>query len=93
MIRCFDEKSPALTLSEVAGRAKLTRASARRILLTLGQLGYARFDGRAFALTPRVLSLGYSYLSSMGFAEVARPYVAEASRLAQESSSICVLAM
>jgi len=91
VMRCFDEKSPALTLSEVATRAKLTRATARRILLTLGQLGYARFDGRAFSLTPRVLSLGYAYLSSMGFVEAVRPYVAEASRLAQESSSICVL--
>ena len=76
----------------MAARAKLTRATARRILLTLCQLGFARFDGRMFSLaTARVLSLGYAYLSSMGFVEAVRPYVAEASRLAQESSSICVL--
>jgi IclR family pca regulon transcriptional regulator len=91
VMRCFDEKNPTLTLSEVASRTKLTRATARRILLTLGQLGYARYDGRAFALTPRVLSLGYAYLSSLGFIDAVRPYVAEASRQAQESSSICVL--
>jgi IclR family transcriptional regulator, pca regulon regulatory protein len=91
VIRCFGDTSPALSLSEVASRAQLTRASARRILLTLTELGYARFDGRLFSLTPRVLGLGYAYLSSIGFAEAARPYVEEASRLAQESSSISVL--
>jgi IclR family transcriptional regulator, pca regulon regulatory protein len=91
VLRCFDEKHRALTLSEVASRASLTRATARRILLTLVGLGYARSDGRSFELTPRVLGLGYAYLSSMGFADAVRPYVAEASRLAQESSSISVL--
>lgn len=91
VIRCFGDTSPALSLSEVASRAQLTRASARRILLTLSELGYARFDGRLFSLTPRVLGLGYAYLSSQGFADAVRPYVEEASRLAQESSSISVL--
>jgi len=91
VMRCFDERNAVLTLSEVATRAELTRATARRILLTLCRLGYARSDGRAFALTPRVLGLGYAYLASMGFAEAVRPYVAEASRLGQESSSISVL--
>jgi IclR family pca regulon transcriptional regulator len=91
VMRCFDERTPALTLSQVASLAGLTRATARRVLLTLAQLGYARTDGRSFSLTARVLSLGYGYLSSMGFAEAVRPYVAEASRLAQESSSVAVL--
>ena len=91
VMRCFGEATPALSLSDVAARAQLTRASARRVLLTLAELGYARFDGRLFSLTPRVLGLGHAYLSSMGFAEAVRPYVEEASRQAQESSSISVL--
>jgi IclR family pca regulon transcriptional regulator len=91
VMRCFGEATPALSLSDVAAQAQLTRASARRILLTLTDLGYARFDGRLFSLTPRVLGLGYAYLSSLGFAEAVRPYVEEASRQAQESSSVSVL--
>ena len=91
VMRCFGEGALALSLSDVAGQAQLTRASARRVLLTLTELGYARFDGRLFSLTPRVLGLGYAYLSSMGFAEAVRPYVEEASRQAQESSSLSVL--
>ena len=91
VMRCFSDASPSLSLSDVAVQAKLTRASARRILLTLTELGYARFDGRLFSLTPRVLGLGYAYLSSMGFAEAVRPYVEQASRLGQESSSLSVL--
>jgi len=92
VIQCFDERSPVLTLSEVAARAELTRATARRLLLTLAELGFVSFDGgREFALTPRVLDLGYSYLSSMGFADIARPFIQEASRKANESCSISVL--
>jgi IclR family pca regulon transcriptional regulator len=91
VMRCFDEKNQSLTLSEVAARSALTRATARRILLTLVKLGYARQERGGFELAPRVLSLGYAYLASKGFAEIARPVVAEASRQAQESCSIAVL--
>jgi len=91
VIRCFDDKAPVLSLSEVAVRAGLTRATARRLLLTLSELGYARVEGRGFSLTPRVLELGYAYLSAMSFADLARPYVEEASRKANESCSVSVL--
>jgi IclR family transcriptional regulator, pca regulon regulatory protein len=91
VVRCFDERHAELSLSEVATRAELTRATARRILLTLVELGYARFDGRRFGLTPRVLGLGYAYLSSRGLADLARPYAEQASRLANESCSLSVL--
>ena len=65
VIRAFDADAPALSLSDVARRTGLTRAAARRFLLTLVELGYVRTDGRVFTLTPRVLELGFAYLSSL----------------------------
>jgi len=65
VIRAFDETRPELTLSDVARATGLTRAAARRFLLTLIDLGYVRSDGRLFALRPRILELGYAYLSSL----------------------------
>ena len=65
VIRAFGPESREMTLSEVAERARLTRAGARRILLTLQTLGYVACSDRHFYLTPRILDLGYSYLSSM----------------------------
>ena len=65
VIRSFSERAPRQTLSEVAAATGLTRAGARRILLTLQTLGYVQADGKLFALTPRILDLGFAYLSSM----------------------------
>ena len=65
VIRSFSASAPQQTLSEVAARTGLTRAGARRILLTLQTLGYLESDGRLFRLTPRILDLGFAYLSSM----------------------------
>ena len=81
VIRAFGEDRPELTLSEVAAQTDLTRAAARRFLLTLCDLGYVRADGRRFALTPRVLELGYAYLSSLSLPEIAEPHL---ERLAAE---------
>ena len=64
VIRAFSQDDPRLTLSEVARATGLTRATARRLLLTFGALGYVDSDEREFELTPRVLELGYAYLSS-----------------------------
>ena len=64
VIRSFNASAPQQTLSEVAARTGLTRAGARRILLTLQTLGYLESDGRLFRLTPRILDLGFAYLSS-----------------------------
>ena len=75
VIRAFDEQHPELTLSDVARSTGLTRAAARRFLLTLADLGYVRTDGRWFSLTPRVLELGYAFLSSLTLAEVAEPHL------------------
>ncbi|HJV94479.1 MAG TPA: helix-turn-helix domain-containing protein, partial [Albitalea sp.] len=60
VIRSFSASAPQQTLSEVAQRAGLTRAGARRILLTLANLGYVHCEGRQFSLTPRILDLGFA---------------------------------
>lgn len=91
VIRAFDNENPGLTLSDVARATGLTRAAARRFLLTLVDLGYVRTDGRLFALRPRVLELGYSYLSSLGLPEVALPHMEPLVARVHESSSLCVL--
>ncbi|BAD58373.1 IclR family transcriptional regulator domain-containing protein [Nocardia farcinica] len=91
VIRAFDAEHPELTLSEVARRTGLARAAARRFLLTLADLGYVRTDGKNFALTARVLELGYAYLSSMGLPDVAQPHLEQLSRTVAESSSVSVL--
>jgi IclR family transcriptional regulator, pca regulon regulatory protein len=91
VIRAFDARRPELTLSEVARHCDLTRAAARRFLLTLVDLGYVRTDGRLFRLTPRVLELGYAYLSSLSLPEVAAPHLERLVAEVHESSSMCVL--
>jgi IclR family pca regulon transcriptional regulator len=91
VIRSFDSDNPELTLSEVARRTDLTRAAARRFLLTLESLGYVRADKKKFSLRPRVLELGYSYLSSLGLPEIALPYLEQLVAEVQASSSISLL--
>ena len=91
VIRAFDGEHPELTLSDVARATGLTRAAARRFLLTLVELGYVRTDGKLFALRPRVLELGYAYLSGLGLSEVALPHMEELVARVHESSSLSVL--
>ncbi|MET8149324.1 IclR family transcriptional regulator C-terminal domain-containing protein [Actinoplanes sp. NPDC049668] len=91
VIRAFDAHHSELTLSEVARICDLTRAAARRFLLTLADLGYVRTDGRLFSLTPRVLELGYSFLSSLSLPEVALPHLERLVAEVHESSSVSVL--
>ncbi|GIH25098.1 transcriptional regulator [Acrocarpospora phusangensis] len=80
-----------LTLSEAAEATGLPRATARRALLTLADLGYAGQEGRRFAARPRVLELGYARLSSMGFGEVVQPHLAGLMEEIRESVSMAVL--
>lgn len=80
-----------MTLTEVAERTGFTRATARRFLLTLEQLGYVRVSSKDFTLTPKVLELGYSYLSSQGLADVIAPHLNELSAEVHESASAAVL--
>jgi IclR family transcriptional regulator, pca regulon regulatory protein len=91
VIRAFDSEASALTLSDVARRTELTRAAARRFLLTLLDLGYVRFDGRLFSLSPRVLELGYAYLSSLTLPDLAGPHLEWLVGELKESSSMSVL--
>lgn len=91
VIRAFDHANPELTLSEVAVRTGVTRAVARRFLLTLASLGYVRNDGRFFSLTARVLELGYAYLSSLSLPEVAESHLEALVAEVNESSSVSVL--
>ncbi len=90
VIRSFSQQTPTQTLSEVALRTGLTRAGARRILLTLQALGYVDSDGRQFRLTPRILDLGFAYLSSMPFWSLAEP---EMESLADEIGESCSAAV
>jgi IclR family pca regulon transcriptional regulator len=91
VIRAFDHEHPELTLSEVAAQTGVTRAVARRFLLTLAALGYVRSDGRFFSLTAKVLELGYAYLSSLSLPEVAEPHLEALVGEVNESSSVSVL--
>jgi IclR family transcriptional regulator, pca regulon regulatory protein len=91
VIRAFDAEHPSQTLSDIATATGLTRATARRLLLTLQDLGYANSEGRHFTLTPRVLQLGYAYLSSMSLVEIARPHLRALARELSETASLTVL--
>jgi IclR family pca regulon transcriptional regulator len=86
VLQVFSKDHARLTLSDVARLAGITRATARRILLTLEHLGYVRADGRLFSLTPRVLSLGFGYLSSLNLWEIAQPFM---ERLVEETHESC----
>ncbi|HKB55247.1 MAG TPA: IclR family transcriptional regulator C-terminal domain-containing protein [Ramlibacter sp.] len=91
VIRTFSAAAPRQTLTEVAGRAGLTRAGARRILLTLQTLGYVESDGKLFALTPRILDLGFAYLSSMPIWNLAEPVMEALVARVKESCSAAAL--
>ncbi len=91
VIRAFGPDRERLSLSEVARATGLTRAATRRFLLTLVKLGYVRNDGREFSLRPRVLELGYAYLSGLALPEIAAPHLEELVARVRESSSISVL--
>jgi len=91
VIRAFSAKHPALTLSDVAHSAGLSRAAARRFLLTLESLGYVGSSGRLFHLRPPVLELGYAYLSSLSLADIAQDHLQTLCIELQESCSASVL--
>jgi IclR family transcriptional regulator, pca regulon regulatory protein len=91
VIRAFDADHPDLSLSDVARATGLPRAAARRFLLTLVDLGYVRTDGKLFALRPRILELGYAYLSSIALPDVAQPHLETLAAKVHESCSLSVL--
>ena len=91
VIRSFSTQAPTQTLTEVAHRTGLTRAGARRILLTLEGLGYVASQGRRFELTPRILDLGFAYLSSLPLWDLAEPVMQSLVAQVNESCSAAVL--
>jgi IclR family pca regulon transcriptional regulator len=91
VIEAFDANRSKLTLSDVAKLTGITRAAARRYLLTLTKLNYADFDGRYFSLSPRILRLGYAYLSSTSLSARVQPFLERISEETGESSSAAIL--
>ena len=87
----FSRETPSMTLSEVARATGLTRATARRLLFTLCDLGYASSDGKRFTLTPKVLDIGYAYLSSLDLAGIAQAEMESLVERTRESCSAAVL--
>jgi IclR family pca regulon transcriptional regulator len=91
VLGAFGRQRPTMTLSEAANVAELSRATARRVLRTLSILGYVEQDGRTFSLSPRILELGFSYLSTQSWIDRALPLMRELSERLGESCSAAIL--
>jgi IclR family pca regulon transcriptional regulator len=91
VLRGFQPGKPYMTLSEVAAEAQLARPTARRILITLQELGYVRSDDNGFSLTPRVLELGMAYIGSRNLWQIAEPHLCDLVSQTRESCSIAQL--
>jgi IclR family pca regulon transcriptional regulator len=87
----FGRQRPSMTLSEAAQAVDLSRATARRVLRTLAELGYVEQSGRQFALAPRILDLGFAYLSAQNWIDRARPLLQALSERLHETSSASIL--
>lgn len=102
VIEAFDQERSRLTITEVAERTGLTRAAARRYLITLVHLGYARQQDKVFWLTPKVLRLGQSYLHSARLPRIVQPLLyrlayslgeAASAGILEEDELVCVAAV
>jgi len=91
VIEAFDQDRPRLTISEVATRCKLTRAAARRYLITLEYLGYVSSDRKMYSLSPKVLRLGQSYMHSARLPRIVQPELHKLAYALKEASSAGVL--
>lgn len=91
VLACFDDRHPRMSLTEIAEATGLARPTARRLLLTLAELGFVRLDEGQFTLTPQVLRLGLAYVGSLGLWEVARPHLEALVAQTGESSSMAQL--
>jgi len=88
VLMAFSSERQVMTLTEVAKVTNLSRAAARRFLLTYAHLGYVKTDGKFFELTPKVLNLGYNYLSSLDIKEIAKPFLIDLSKAVNETCSV-----
>jgi IclR family transcriptional regulator, pca regulon regulatory protein len=91
VLRCFSNERPAMSLSQVAAATDLARPTARRLLLTLQELGYVSTNNGLYTLTPRVLELGMAFVSSLGLWEIAKPHLERLVTKTGESSSMTQL--
>lgn len=91
VLRAFSPDHSRLTVSQIAARADMTRASARRFLLTLTDLGYLRADGSYFELTPRSLEIGHSYLANLALPKIAERHLKSLATQLNETTSLCIL--
>jgi len=91
VIEAFGEARPRLTITDVSAQTGLDRATARRCLLTLAELGYAAYDGKFFELTPKILRLGHAYLSATPLPRLVQPYLDQHGERIGQSASASVL--
>ncbi|WEZ85631.1 IclR family transcriptional regulator (plasmid) [Rhizobium sp. 32-5/1] len=91
VIEAFDETRPRLSIADVSRTTGLDRATARRCLLTLAELGYADYDGKFFALTPKILRLGHAYLAATPLPTLVQPTLDQLSERTGQSASVSVL--
>ncbi|MFI6344098.1 IclR family transcriptional regulator C-terminal domain-containing protein [Streptomyces sp. NPDC050560] len=90
VLEAFGEGAPRLAISDASRATGLSRATARRCLNTLAELGYVTFDGKFFAPTPRVLRIGATYTESAALPQLAQPHLAAIRDATDESASIAV---
>src|SRR6516162_778009 len=91
LLGSFDKHRPAMTLSEAAKATGFSRATARRILRTLAELGYVVQNGRAFSLSSGILRLGFAYLATQNWIEQASPLMRQLGEELHESCSAAIL--
>jgi IclR family pca regulon transcriptional regulator len=91
VLEYFSAERPRLTIAEVAEATELDRATARRCLLTLHDLGYADYDGKFFTLTPRVLRLGMGALAALPLPQIVQPWLDQLSEQIGQSCSVSIL--
>lgn len=91
VLQAFDADHARLSLVEIAARTRLSRAAARRLVMTLQHLGYVRGIGREYALGPSVLEIGFGYLGSLNIVDLAQPLLEDLAHTINQSSSMAVL--
>ncbi|MBN8629888.1 MAG: helix-turn-helix domain-containing protein [Rhodobacterales bacterium] len=91
VLESFGADRPRQSITDVAAITGLDRATARRCLLTLSELGYADYDGKFFTLTPRVLRLGTGALAALPLPQIVQPWLDQLSEQIGQSCSVAIL--
>lgn len=91
VLRCFADNQQPMTIAQASQATGLSRSAVKRCLHTLVRLGYAMQQGAAYALRPKVLALGYAFMSSSTLAIRAQPLLDQLRDDIHESCSLGVL--